>query len=313
MNPVRAVPPASGEQHEIRHGTHRAIATEVGATLRHYSVDGVDVVDGFAVDEWAPGGRGQVLAPWPNRLDGGRYEFAGRAGQAALDEPGLGNAIHGLVRWLRWRTVAKSSDAVALACALPPQPGYPWQLELEVGYRLDGEGLTVSVQAHNAAEVPAPFGSGFHPYLTVGIPVDEAVLQVPATRCLVTDERGLPTGSRPVAGSPLDFTAPKRIGPQRLDAGYTDLVRGADGLARAWLGTPGGSRRVGLWVDRSFRYLMVYTGDKLKDESRRRRGVAIEPMTCPPNALRSGTDLLGIEPGGVVGGRWGLVPEERRG
>lgn len=307
MSAVSAAPPPSGEQHEIRRGAHRAIVTEVGATLRHYSVNGVDVIDGFDVSEWAPSGRGQVLAPWPNRLDGGKYRFEGRDGQAALDEPALQNAIHGLVRWLPWRMESKSADGVALACVLHPQPGYPWQLDLRIEYRLEGTGVTVSVRARNASDVPAPFGIGFHPYLTVGMVIDDAILHVPARRWLVTDERELPIGDKPVAASDRDFTEPRPIGPLRLDTGYTDLVRGADGLARASLARPDGSRSVTLWADPSFRYLMVYTGDTLKDASRRRHAVAIEPMTCPPNALRSGTDLFRIEPGQVAEGRWGLV------
>jgi len=253
--------------------------------------------------------RGQVLAPWPNRLDGGRYTFEGRDGKAALNEPELQNAIHGLVRWLPWRTESKSADEVALSCVLHPQPGYPWQLDLQVGYRLEEDGLTVSMRARNVSDVPAPFGIGFHPYVTVGMPIDQAILQIPATRYLLTDERELPTGSEPVAGSDRDFTRPRTIGSLRLDTGYTDLVRGADGRARAVLAAPDGGRRVSLWVDASFKYLMVYTGDTLGDTSRRRRAVAIEPMTCPPNSLRSGTDVLRIAPGAVAEGRWGLVPE----
>jgi aldose 1-epimerase len=309
MNQERPVPPPSGEQHEIRHGPHRAIVTEVGATLRHYSIANVDIVDGFGEEEWSSGGRGQVLAPWPNRLDGGSYRFEGRDGQAALNEPQQRNAIHGLVRWLPWRTGAKSADAVELACVLHPQPGYPWQLDLAVGYRLDDTGLTVTTRAKNVSGLAAPFGIGFHPYLTVGIAIDDADLQIPATRHLVMDDRGLPIGNEPVAGSDLDFTERKRIGSLRLDAGYADLVRGADGIARAFLASSGEGRRIGVWVDSLFRYFMVYTGDKLEPTSRRRCAVAIEPMTCPPNALRSGTDLLRLEPGQVIEGRWGLAPE----
>jgi aldose 1-epimerase len=186
--------------------------------------------------------------------------------------------------------------------------GYPGQLDRQVGYRLDGTGLTVSIRARNASSVPAPFGIGFHPYLTVGIAIDDAVLRIPATRYLLTDDRGLPIGNEPVAGSDLDFTEPRSVGSMRLDTGYTDLLRGSDGLARASVARPEG-RRVSLWADSLFRYLMVYTGDKLEAVSRRRRAVAIEPMTCPPNALRSGTDLLKMEPGQVVEGRWGLVPD----
>ncbi|MGH8681001.1 MAG: aldose 1-epimerase family protein [Burkholderiales bacterium] len=308
MSPARADAPPSGEQHEIRRGPHRAIVTEVGATLRHYSLDDVDIIDGFGAEEWSPAGRGQVLAPWPNRLDRGRYRFEGRDGRAALDEPELQNAIHGLVRWLPWRTASKSADGVELACVLHPQPGYPWQLDLQVGYHLDGTGLTVAARARNASRVPAPFGIGFHPYLTVGMAIDDAVLQIPATRCLVTNDRGLPIGTEPVAGSDLDFAAPRPIGSLQLDTGYTDLVRGSDNLARAFLGRPDAGRRVCLWADPLFRYLMVYTGDTLEPASRRRCAVAIEPMTCPPNALRSGIDLLAIRPGEVVEGRWGLVP-----
>ena len=68
----------SGEQIEIEHGDQRAVVTGVGAGLRAYSVGGRDVVNGYGVDEMATAGRGQVLIPWPNRLQDGQYEFEGR-------------------------------------------------------------------------------------------------------------------------------------------------------------------------------------------------------------------------------------------
>lgn len=308
MSPVGASRPPSGEQHEIRHGTHRAIVTEVGATLRHYSVDDLDVIDGFGPDEPSSAGRGQVLAPWPNRLDGGRYDFEDRDAQAALDEPERQNAIHGLVRWLPWKVASRTVAGVELACAFHPQPGYPWQLDLQVGYQLDGSGLTVSTRARNDSDVPAPFGIGFHPYLTVGTAIDRAILHIPATRRVVTDERGLPIGDEHVKGTEFDFSEPRRVGSVQLDTGYTDLVRGSDDLVHAEVTDPAEGRHVALWADAWFRYLMVYTGDTVEPASRRRRSVAIEPMTCPPNALRSKTDLLTLEPGVVSEGRWGVVP-----
>jgi aldose 1-epimerase len=153
--PVQPHPP-SGEQHEIQHGDQVVVVTEVGATLRTYAAGGLDVLDGFSVDEPSSAGRGQVLAPWPNRLDGGRYEFDGRPGAAAIDEPQLGNAIHGIVRWLPWLLASKTDDAVALGCVLHPQPAYPWRLELSVEYRLGADGLSVATQAANASSEPAP-------------------------------------------------------------------------------------------------------------------------------------------------------------
>ena len=87
-----AVPP-SGEQHEIGHGRQRVVVTEVGATLRGYTVDGAAVVDGFGERDMCSAGRGQVLAPWPNRLGDGRYSADGRHGHAAELARALGNGL----------------------------------------------------------------------------------------------------------------------------------------------------------------------------------------------------------------------------
>jgi len=303
-----AYPPPSGRQHEIRHGDQVAVLCEVGATLRRYSAGGRDVLDGFDVEERSTAGRGEVLAPWPNRLDGGRYTFEGREGRAALDEPEAGNAIHGLVRWLPWRAVSQDEHAVLLACVVSPQPAYPWRLELEVEYRLNGGGLAVSARATNASDAACPFGIGFHPYVSAGDGVvDTASLSVPAGRRLVSDERGLPVGDEAVAGTPFDFREPRPIGETRLDTAFTALVAGPDGRARVEVRGNSG-RGVDVWAGPEFGYLMVYTGDTLDPASRRRHGVAIEPMTCPPNALRTGTDLIRLDPGGSWEGAWGIRP-----
>ena len=301
-----AVLPPSGVQHEISRGRHRVVVTEVGATLRSYTFDGVDVIDGFAVGERSPGGRGQVLAPWPNRLQDGRYTFDGQAGQAALDEPERSNAIHGLMRWLPWQLVEGADDVVLLACVLHPQPGYPWRLQLRMQYRLANEGLAVTAETTNLGNGPIPFGIGFHPYLTVGTAtVDTTALLIPARRRLLTDARGLPTGEAAVDGTEFDFTAARPVGEAMLDTGYTGLIRGDDGRARAELHRPGGGRSVTLWVDAAFEYLMVFTGDTL-GPAERRRSVAVEPMTCPPNAFVSGRSLIRLEAGASWTGSWGI-------
>ena len=307
----RILLPPSGAQYEISRGRQRAAVTEVGATLRAYTVNGKDVIDGFPVAGQSSGGRGQVLAPWPNRLGDGRYAFEGRTGRAALDEPERSNAIHGLVRWLPWQLVSQSADAAQLGCVLHPQPGYPWRLDLRVEYRLTAEGLTVRAEATNLTDATAPFGIGFHPYVTVGTPtVDTALLLVPARRRLLTDTRGLPTGDAAVSGSEFDFTAGRPLGPMRLDTGYTELVRGDDGRACARLDRPGGGGLT-LWVDTAFNYLMVFTGDTVEPAERRRRSVALEPMSCPPNAMVSGTDLIRLDPGASWTGSWGITTRDR--
>jgi aldose 1-epimerase len=283
-----------------------AVVTEVGATLRSFTVEGADVVDGFPLEEMSSAGRGQILVPWPNRLQDGRFSRYGFDAEAALDEPARGNAIHGLVRWLPWQVVTTDGSLVELGCVLHPQPGYPWRLALRVRYELNQEGLLVTLTAENRSDGPAPFGAGFHPYVTLGGPIDDAFLTIPATRRWSSDDRGLPTTDEPVGGTPFDFTKAAKIGTTSLDTAFSDLTRDDDGRARVVLASEDGADRVTVWAGRGFDYLMIYTGDTLEPALRRRRGIAIEPMTCPPNALRTGSGVIRLQPEGSWTGTWGI-------
>ena len=300
----------SGLQYEISLGNQRAVVTEVGATLRSYTVDDVDVLDGFDIGELSSAGRGQVLAPWPNRLEDGLYTRYGKEGRAALDEPERHNAIHGLVRWLPWSVRGRDDSQVTLGCVLHPQPAYPWRLDLQIAYALDARGLTVTAAATNRSDGPAPFGIGFHPYLTVGASLDEVLLTVPARRRMATDERGLPTIDGGVEGPPFDFGTQRAIGSTVMDTCFTDLVRDDDGMVRVSVAGPDG-RSASVWAGRGFDYLMVYTGDTLEPALRRRRGIAIEPMTCPANAFRSGLGVLRLQPDRPWTGVWGIEGRSR--
>lgn len=299
----------TGTQWEIAHGQQRVVVTEVGATLRSYTLDERPVVAGFAADEWAHGGRGQVLAPWPNRLGDGRYRFADVEVQAALDEPERNNAIHGLVRWMRWELEVKAQNLVAAVCQVFPTPGYPFHLTLRVEYRLGRDGLTVTTLATNVGRSSLPFGLGFHPYLQpTSQPIDTALLALPAHERLVLDQRGLPTGEvRAVSGTEYDFTRQRAIGPTQLDTAYTGIERGTDRLAWTELADPGGQTATRLWMDEGFGYLMCYSGDTL-EPPQRRRALAVEPMTCPPDAFRSGRGLITLDPGDQWTAAWGVVP-----
>jgi aldose 1-epimerase len=289
----------SGEQVELAFGEQRAVVVGVGAGLRTYSAGGRPLIDGYGADELCPSGRGQLLLPWPNRIEDGSYEFDGRSYQVPLNEPARQNAIHGLVRWSHWSIAERAADRVAFEHVLYPQPGYPFALELRVEYSLSDEGLTVRTEATNAGSEAAPYGAGSHPYLAVeGDLVDGVELRVPAATVLVADERGLPVSSAAVADEGLDFRESRPIGPAVLDHCFTDVQRDADGRAEVRLGT------TTLWADESYPYLMVFTGDPLPDVAR--RSVAVEPMTCAPNAFRSGEGLVRLEPGQPQVGSWGI-------
>jgi len=283
------------------------MVVEVGGGLRSYSAGERELLDGYGADEPIASGRGQVLIPWPNRLEDGSYEFDGRLHQLPLTEPERGNAIHGLVRWERWKAGEREPNRVVLEHMLEPQQGYPFSLALAVEYALSESGLSVRMTATNVGSDACPFGAGQHPYFTVGTPtVDAAILRAPGRTVLRVDERGLPVGTEPVEGTEHDFRRPRPIGATRLDDAFTDLERGVDGRARVELRDPKSRAGLTLWLDEGYRYLQLFTGDPLPDVQR--RSLAVEPMTCPPNAFRTGDDLIRLEPGGTFRAAWGVVP-----
>jgi aldose 1-epimerase len=247
-----------------------------------------------------------VLAPWPNRIEDGSYEFEARRLQLPLTEPEHGNAIHGLVRQAAWGVVDVAPDRVVMDYLLEPQPGYPFKLALTIEYALADTGLTVTTTARNVGTGPCPYGSGQHPYLTLGTPtVDTLRLQIPARVVAFSDERGLPVRTEDVDGGDYDFRAGRTIGGTVLDNAYTELERSADGRARVLLGDPS-EAGITLWVAESYPWLLGFTGDPLPDVAR--RSIAVEPMTCPPNAFRSGESLKRLEPGESTSSTWGIEP-----
>jgi aldose 1-epimerase len=297
----------TGEQYEIRHGEQHAVVTEVGAGLRSYRVSGHEALDTYGPDEMPTGGRGQVLLPWPNRIAESKYTFGGQTYQLPISEPRTGNASHGLTRWQPWRLLARADASVTLGLTIYPQTGYPFALALELTYALGDAGLAVTTAARNVGSGPLPFGAGHHPYFTAGTArIDAARLQIPAASRLATDERLIPTGRVPVAGTPYDFRAARPVGDLTLDTCYADLIPDADGATRITLAHPDGAPRLTLTLDAHYRFAQVYSGDNLPDPAARRRGLAIEPMTCPADAFNSGDGLITLQPGATFSATWSI-------
>ncbi|TMG12021.1 MAG: aldose epimerase, partial [Chloroflexi bacterium] len=267
------------------HGDQRAVVTEVGAGLRTYTVGDRDVIDGYGEDEECTIGRGQLLLPWPNRIEDGQYEFEGNLYQTPLTEPARHSALHGLTRWMDWTALHQAEDRVLMSLRFDPQDGYPFTIRFDVDYRLSAAGLTIRTTAKNLGRRAAPFGAGHHPYLTVGTLIDLARLKLPSLLRLEL---------RP-------------IGSLSMDTAFAALVPDGDGLIRVHFQAPTGDPSLTLWMEPIYRFLMVYTPDAIPDASRRRRSLAIEPMTCAPNAFRSGDGLIVLQPGQSTSANWGIL------
>lgn len=303
----------SGTQHALRAGDYEAVIASVGASLRSLTFAGRDLVVPFDADEVRPSYRGATLAPWPNRIVDGLYAFGGTERQVALTEPARHHALHGLAAWLDYEAVDKGPSHVTLEAAVEPQTGYPWRVVIRTTFSLDAEGLTQTVTATNESPDAAPWGTGPHPYLVAGAGhVDDWTLELPADEVLaVTPDRLSPIGLRPVdADDPerFDFRAARAIRAVEIDHAYTALQRDEAGLARVRVTGAAGSGVEMTW-DAACPWVQIHTSDKGVGKPGHRTGLAVEPMTCAPDAFNADrydydAGLIVLEPGASASASW---------
>ena len=296
----------SGKQYELTLGDQQATIVEVGGGVRDYRHGDRDVLHGYDIDAMCDGAHGAPLVPWPNRIADGRYTWDGADQQVPLSEPEKNNAIHGFLRWRSWSPTDRSPTHVVMATTMHALKGYPFSLDVTVCYELTEAGLVVSTGATNIGTADAPFACGQHPYLSPGTGVvDDCTLTFSAaTRIDTDDERQLPTGQVPVAGTVYDVADGRPLGSTAIDYAFTDVAR--DDAGRAWVSLTGADgRTVDLWVGPDYPIVEIYTADTLSAD-RRRGGLGVEPMTAPPNAFATGEQLVRLAPGDSVVRTWGV-------
>lgn len=301
--------PVSGAQHTLAAHGYTATIASVGATLRSLQHEGRHLIVPFEADELRPAYRGATLAPWPNRVIDGRYVFDGVEHQLPLTEPARGHALHGLLAWARFEAVDPSPDRLALAAVVEPQDGYPWRVRVQVDYALGPEGLTQTVTGTNLSARPAPFGVSAHPYLLGGSgPLDGWDLVLPARHVMLTEtERLLPAETVGVDedAERFDFRSARRIGAVEIDHAYTGLLVDAEGRCTASVTDAEGRGAAVSWGS-DCPWVQVHTAD-MPGRPGHRIGLAVEPMTCPPDAFNSGDDLIVLQPGASASASWTIA------
>lgn len=278
---------------QLNHGRYTARVSPSGAALAALTYDGADIVLPVPDGEVATGFQGKTLAPWPNRIHGASYRVYGRRERLAVTEPETGHALHGLVCWQEFTVIAHSPSQARLVTRILPQPGYPFTMRLLVSYTLNDRGLHASASVINQGDRSTPYGIGAHPYLRCGpAPPDRCHLELPAGARVrlgaVEDELDVASLVR-AEGTPV------LLDRSRVDHAFT-------GMDQHW-SVRLHDRRAGLWsrLSANSRWMQIYTGDRLG-----RAGVAVEPMTCPPNAFNTGVDLLWLRPSGSHVFTWKL-------
>lgn len=297
----------------LRAGDDSAVIALVGAVVCDWqvadpNVDGqkLHLFDGYADDRELgirEGARGAIMVPFSNRIRDAKYVFDAAEYDFGPGPDGVRETLHGLVLDNIFEVATQTSDSVCLRTKVPPQPAYPWQLAVEVTYRLCAQPhrLELTVQVENLSAKAAPVAVGWHPYLNyVGGDWRGARVQIPAQFSINTDEKLIPLpGDKAFSEvkSPVVFQAPAD-----LDTAFTGLVPDGDGVTRGRLFHPSGAVSTvefrGHAGSRGVGVLHVFTGEPLPD--RPKFSFAFEPcefMTDQFNRPEC-ADKVGLAPGG---------------
>ena len=274
--------------------------------LQHNVIAGFNSLQAIEQDQYY---RGVPLYPFVNRLDAGRYSFAGRSYQFPVNESARDNALHGFIQHLPVHISASHiSPTRAQAQAVYNYPGdraaYPFPARITMTYTLDSAGtLELEMAVQNLSSVEVPVGIGWHPYFTLGEAVDDLSLQIPPSKRVLVDERLLPTGAldeqqlfpvlAPIAGTAFDTC-------YRLDAAE-DSGRSVQEVI---LWSERARQGLALWQisgKGQFNYLQICIPPD-------RASIAIEPVSCGINAFNTHEGITILQPGAffiaTCGVRW---------
>jgi len=308
---------ASGQQHELHYtsaalGELKATIAAVGASLRQMSVGDIEVVQGFALDQWAPFCAGAVMSPWPNRIDGGRWVYKGQELQFNLNIVSQQNANHGLLLEHPYEVISRTPHSVTLGATIYPRQAYPFLIETTVTYALGENGLTVTHTAINRSSEPAPYAVGGHPYFKFSAVAPETLIVKSAAKTRTTvDERQIPTGEEATLGTQFDLRAGVRLPDVFIDQDFTDLERDDSGNAHTFLLAPDG-RGLDVWQDATFKHVVIFTpGFFPTEDGGQTYTAAIEPSTAAPNAFNTGKNLAWLANGEHFSASWVSHPSSR--
>ncbi|MBP9690519.1 hypothetical protein KBD81_00405 [Candidatus Woesebacteria bacterium] len=272
------------------------IAPQFGCNPIKLILNGQSILDGNETEELLKSDflcKGDFLAPFPNRVCDGKYVFDGKEYQLEKNETARGHALHGFIMKKEFALISEeSTDQYSRAIFSTDInsdefTGYPFDISVTIVFILKENELSIEMIGENRGEVNAPFGVGWHPYLTVGKKIDECMLRIPAQSILETDsvKELIPTGQHKVN----EFGSLRRqIGATFFDTCFVDLT---DHTIQF--------ENIELFMDETMNFIQSYTPDE-------RTSIAIEPMSCAPDAFNSGLGLTVLKPGEMATHRFGL-------
>lgn len=240
------------------------------------------------------GFNGMVLAPWPNRIADGKYQFGENVFQLEINETDRNNALHGFAYKTDFEIKSQTPSEIVLEAKLTESNGYPFEIHLQLKYKLSESGFRCDVLATNNSIQAAPFGIAFHPYYPVD---DQTKISIPAKSQILTNNQMIPISDQPNPKKEFFFDDVD------FDDCFTELERD-NSIAQIQIQSE--DKRITLWQDEAFDYVMVYTTNDFEAIDGKAKAIAIEAQSCPANAFNTNPPLL--QPAESFTGSWGVRP-----
>jgi len=216
------------------------------------------------------------MAPWPNRIAGGAFPWAGKAWTVPAERNS--HALHGLVLNQPWDVVARTARVVELVTTLAD--GWPWRGRVWQRYEITPTGLRMKLEVRSEREA-FPAGCGWHPWFRRDVADAASVrVSVPAASRYVLDGQ-IPTGVSVAPSGASDLARGPELGERRLDDCYTAL---SGPVEIEW-----GRLRLRISIECAVPHVMVYTQPE---------AFCIEPQSCAPDAFN--LDARGIQGTGAA-------------
>lgn len=275
----------SGQSIIIKSQNYEACIVTVGAGISYLKYKQQDLVIPHDPTEIPIAHLGKILTPWPNRIANGTYNFDNQEYTLPINDRANNAAIHGLAAWVVWHIDSICPTSCTLSTNIVPIYGYPFNLFCKVTYTIsDDKGLEVSIYAQNNGKNTAPYGCGSHPYLTCNQQnIDNLFFTLDSDSVFIVDKNLNPKEQVKVDLLDLNFSSKRKIASTKIDHTFVPNKKNWDAVLE--------SDHLKVIMNSDCNFIQVYSGEKLN-----RKGLAIEPMSCPPDAFNSKIGLIYLKP-----------------
>lgn len=266
---------------------HSIIYPNLGASLHKLSLNSIDIIEGISntfegLNDYKNTYKSAFLFPFPNRISEGKFEFDQKKYELDCNESALNNALHGHIYdkpfTVKNIEATESSAIVTLNYADGGKTkGFPFPYQIEIIYTFSANKIDINFNILNTGKKSFPFGIGWHPYFKTGN-LNLSSLNFEAKNQYLLDEKMIP-----LKEISFKFNTPLTLKNTFLDDCFITKKPKASFKCDTY------KIKMNFTSTSQKNYLQVYTPPA-------RNCIAIEPMTCAPNAFNNQNGLLVLEP-----------------